>query len=260
MKTSVIIFISILAAAMQSRAQQVFQDEIYLNNGSVLRGAITEQYADSLVKIQISGGSVLVVKVPDINHITYSVETDHGAIADANDAFAGQRQKGYFNSSSIGFMPGNNYTDYYFYYPANKTSIGFTIQTINGYRFNPHFTAGAGIGLDIIEFPMGQLFADGRWEILNRRATPFVFADGGYGIPLTKGQSDVNGKTTYRGGITAGAGIGIRINFRNEGAFIVEAGYKLDQRTEEMNYELWEINQTYKYQYNRLAIRFGVTF
>ncbi|MBK9733234.1 MAG: hypothetical protein IPO83_18435 [Chitinophagaceae bacterium] len=259
-KTGFVLMV-LMAVITRSSAQSDLQDVVYLKDGSILRGNIVAQFLDSLVKIEISGGSVFAVKMEQLQYIEYKVKPPKSEVPVTVDTPFERKEHGYFNITDIGVLPGTNYT-YDYYYGSNyaTTSIGFTIQTIHGYRFNPHFLAGAGLAIDIIQYPMGQLFADGRWEILNRKATPFVFIDAGYGIPLNKDQDDANGQVYYSGGFTAGGGVGMRVNFHNEGAFVMEVGYKMEKRSEHIVYEIWGTDQTNSYTYNRLAIRFGLAF
>lgn len=258
---SILLLVLIFSVYRCVWAQAPTQDVLYLKDGSILRGSIVGQYPDSLVKLQMDGGSIFAIKTKLIDNIEHHVMPYQPDPSPVSDLPGQNRNIGYFNITAMGVLPGSNYY-YDYYYGSQKpgASVGFTIQTIHGYRFNNHLLAGAGLAIDIIQNPMGQLFADGRYEILNRKTTPFVFLDCGYGIPLSKGYQDANSEVTYRGGITAGGGAGMRINFRNEGAFILEAGYKMEKASEQIKYEAWGTDETNNYTYSRLAIRVGLAF
>lgn len=258
---SILIILLLLSVYQLSLAQALSEDVLYLKDGSILRGNIVEQYRDSLVKLQMNGGSIFAISTKLIGNIEYNAKPYQPDLPPGTDMPDSNKNSGYFNITAMGVLPGSNYYyDYYYGNPQSGTSVGFTIQTIHGYRFNKHLLAGAGLAIDIIQYPMGQLFADGRYEILDRKTTPFVFIDCGYGIPLSKGHQDANSEVTYSGGITAGGGAGMRINFRNEGAFILEAGYKMEKASENIKYETWGTDQTNNYTYSRLAIRVGLAF
>lgn len=260
-KSSCLVCVMLLGGINIALAQSGVQDIIYLKDGSMFRGIIKEQYPDSLVKIEIAGGNVIAIDAAELDYIDYKVKNTARLSAPVQkEAAPVRKDHGYFNATEMGVLPGVKYNyDYYYGSQYAETSVGFTVQTIHGYRFNPHLLAGAGLAIDIIQQPMGQLFADVRWEILKRKATPFVFGDAGYGIPLSKGINDDNTQTTNKGGITAGAGVGMRINFRDEGAFLMEVGFKMDKRSEHIVSDWWG-DKTNKYTYNRLAIRFGLAF
>lgn len=51
-------------------AQQIREDVVYLKDGSIVRGIIIEQIPDESLKIQIQGGSVMVLKMADVLKIT----------------------------------------------------------------------------------------------------------------------------------------------------------------------------------------------
>ena len=51
-------------------AQSIEEDVIYLHDGSIIRGHITEQIIGDKVKIEILGGSLFVFKVEEIEKIT----------------------------------------------------------------------------------------------------------------------------------------------------------------------------------------------
>lgn len=257
-KRTLVVVLILMANISLLSAQTGLQDIVYLKDGSILRGTIIAQYPDSIVKIEIAGGSVFAVGMKQLDHIEYKVRAVKPEIPVTSDTPAIRKQKGYFNVTAMGVLPGSNLNYGYYYGPS--TSVGFTVQSIHGYRFNPHFLTGAGLAIDFIQYPMGQLFADGRWEILSRKTTPFIFVDAGYGIPLAGESSDPSVQITYKGGVTAGAGAGMRVNFRNEGAFIMEVGYKMIKRSEEYDYDVWGTDKTTKYTYNRLAIRVGLAF
>lgn len=251
-------FIPALVGFHASLAQSSWQDVIYLKDGSVFRGTIREQYPDSLVKVQITGGNIIAVTAKDLLRIDYSVKSDVPVkIKEPKDTSTLVQDHGYFNITETGVIAGSN-TGYGYYYQPSP--VGFTIQTINGYRFNPHFTLGAGLGIDIIDQPMVQLFGDARWEILKRKATPFLYLDAGHGFSLTPDYGDDYNQTSYKGGFTWGMGVGMRFNFRHEGAFLISAGYKMDKRTEHTSGDWPPYETTNEYTYNRLAMKVGLAF
>lgn len=62
-------------------------------------------------------------------------------------------------------------------------SIGFA--TTHGYQFNPHIFVGAGIGVDYNydkEKYYVPVYGNFRWNIITRRATPFIELRSGYGF------------------------------------------------------------------------------
>jgi hypothetical protein len=65
-----VVNIVFFAAATSLRAQQDLQDVVYLKNGSVIRGLITQQIPNKTLTIQTTDGNVFVWAVDDIEKIT----------------------------------------------------------------------------------------------------------------------------------------------------------------------------------------------
>lgn len=243
----------ILVNSVPSKAQTNLQDVIYMKDGSIYRGVIREQGLN-IVKIQITGGSVFVLTRPDIDTILLQAKVSF------NGATFRQKSFGYFNITEIG-VPVGTMQDYSYWYSNNsKIAGGFTAQTIHGYRFYSHFLGGTGVALDLIQHPMVQLFADARYEMLKGRATPFVYADLGYNFDVTSDLDDGYMKTTYSGGVTWGAGGGMRFNFENVGAFLFDVGYKLVERQEHITYVDDNSDIITQYSLQRIVIRIGLAF
>ena len=249
-------FAFLIAMTGLTHAQTTFQDVVHLKNGTVYRGKIMEQHADSTLKIEIAGGSVIAVSPAELSAIEFKVPYDPQILASASVGTTEEKpDHGYFNVTNIGLMPGTSYGYY-----TTSSSVGFTIETINGYRWNPWFLTGAGLGLDIIQVPMVQLFGDARYEILKKRATPFVYLDAGYGIPIAQANEDAYYNISYKGGFAWGTGVGMRFNFRNEGAFLISAGYKSEKRTETTSYQYDDSEIVSELSFKRLAIKVGLSF
>ncbi len=64
MKKLILLLVAILSAQLTSA--QSMRDVVYLKSGSVIKGIITEQYPDSLIKIKISDGSIMAYKTSEI--------------------------------------------------------------------------------------------------------------------------------------------------------------------------------------------------
>jgi hypothetical protein len=82
------------------------------------------------------------------------------------------------------------------------------MQTITGYRINPHLAVGGGIGLerftgqplyDTVKANLSLLpvFADFRYTILNRKVSPVIAVGAGYKALLNVPSTDVTHRTVY---------------------------------------------------------------
>jgi hypothetical protein len=114
-----------------------------------------------------------------------------------------RKEKGYYFVMQASFLFGNKqetdmtsyYPSYYpynpssyiaplpsFYSPYTRTTMAvspsFTIT--NGYMFNKHWAAGAGVGFEIFDHNYFPLFAELRYTLWDNKISPFVVIKGGY--------------------------------------------------------------------------------
>jgi hypothetical protein len=112
--------------------------------------------------------------------------------------FEDRKEKGYYSIMQVSLMMGNqqNTTRNIGYYPypsfhltAPFPSIPYTetrlvaapsITLTNGYMFNEHWAAGAGVGFEIFNHHLFPLFAELRYTLWDSRISPFVTMKGGY--------------------------------------------------------------------------------
>jgi len=252
-------FVSLFLQVNTLSAQNAYEDVVYLKDGSMFRGSIKEQIPDSIVRIEIVGANVITITSKQLDHIEYGKGGAARISFQSTDSIQETKKHGYFNITEFGLMPGANYSyDYYGY--NNQSSIGITIHSINGYRFNPNLLIGGGVGLNIIQQAMMELYADARWEVLKRKATPYAYADAGYGFTLSQPQEDIYSSISFKGGFTWGTGIGMRFNFHHDGAFLVSAGYKMMKRSEHVTTEWTPYETDREYTYNRVTMMVGLAF
>ncbi len=252
-------FVSPLLPLKTVSAQNVYEDVMYLKDGSMFRGSIKEQIPDSMVKIEIVGGNLITITSKQLDHIEYGKAGASRKPFQSADTIQEAKKQGYFNITEFGLMPGTNYSyDYYGY--NNQSPVGINIHSINGYRFNPHLLIGGGVGLNLIQQAMMELYADARWEVLNRKATPYAYADAGYGFALTQKQEDIYSSISFKGGFSWSTGIGMRFNFHRDGAFLVSAGYKMMKRSEHVTSDWTPYETDREYTYNRVTMMVGLAF
>ncbi len=66
----ILTIVCLLVLVSNTPAQQQFQEDVvYLKNGSIIRGVIIHQVPDEPLKIQIKGGSIMVIQMTDILRI-----------------------------------------------------------------------------------------------------------------------------------------------------------------------------------------------
>jgi hypothetical protein len=235
-------------------SQDHLQDVVFTHNGSIYRGIIKEKNTEE-IKIEITGGTVFVLSKQSID----SVRTENQVIADG--FIFRQKAFGYFSITQTGIAIGQASTDnYYWYAPAEKLNSGFTAQTIHGIRFYSHYLAGAGIGIDLMQHAMLQSFIDLRYEVMKGIVTPFAFADAGYNFDLSKTQDYGYQVTRFSGGPMWAAGAGMRFNFKNAGAFLIDAGFRYTRREEDTVFPDYGSSTKTLYNLRRAVICMGLAF
>jgi len=220
-------------------AQNNMEDVIYLKNGSVYRGMIIEQVPGVNYKVQIAGGSVFTVTVPEVEKITKE-QRYHSPVAaapradydmpfmppfmrhmrDTSTAPYYLRKRRFF--SQIEFRPGLN-------------NVG--LRFVHGYKFGRFGFVGIGFGVDAVSFSKTMSTGSGIFdntqpnnglylplyvhysgEILRRRITPYYYLEAGYAAHPNNPFAENKGVRSYGGPIGA-AGFGVKFYSRKRASF-----------------------------------------
>lgn len=119
------------------------------------------------------------------------------------------RNKGFFNITRFSYISVNE-AKLETFSPSNgvvvtelplDNSSAFSLQTINGYFFNPYFSAGIGVGLDGYRNPNFNtlpLFLDLRAYFIDAKASPYLYMD--YGV-LAKIEGGKNNGSIFNIGV-----------------------------------------------------------
>ena len=159
--------IAFLFVTIFSFAQSNLQDVVYLKNGSIIRGVITELSPNQPVKIETADRNVFVFQWEEIERITKEPSPNQRSVTASRNSTGLQR--GYKGIAELGSMAGDG--------------VGAKVLIINGYQFNPHFSLGIGTGLMVYEGWVGiPLFADFRVNFIDKRVSPYFSAGIGYNI------------------------------------------------------------------------------
>ena len=99
--------------------------------------------------------------------------------------FDKRKEKGYYSNMQISLLLGNSpysmyASNYSYLYTSTKMSLAPSFTITNGYMFNNHWTAGAGVGFEIFDHNLFPLFAEVRYTLWDSKISPFVTMKGGY--------------------------------------------------------------------------------
>ena len=129
-----------------------------------------------------------------------------------NIRFGNRKTKGYFNTTQIQLLMGNQlvnqpvysypyyppyqyfldyapvasnlvydyYYPYYFNITRTELQISPSVTMTNGYMFNERWAAGIGVGFEIFDRNMVPVFADIRYTLWDNKVSPYFAMKGGY--------------------------------------------------------------------------------
>ncbi|MEZ4773504.1 MAG: hypothetical protein R3D00_10010 [Bacteroidia bacterium] len=251
-----------LPATLQA---QSYEDVLYLKNGWVLRGTLIGSANDSLVRIETRDQNLFVFPHAEVLRAEQKVwvakRTSRPVPAYRTTKEINYRDKGYFLLAQIGTLAGSVST------VNNENPNVFNPHIINGYRFNHFVSAGAGVGINLLDRGAYMpVFLDVRGDLLKQKMTPHYYTNVGYAIPLYA-REDVVGwwgepiMTDFnaKGGILMDGGAGVKIYTPSGFAWLLTGGYRFQQVEE--SYKTWgDVLISEKYTIRRISLQVGVMF
>jgi len=235
------LFISFILHPSISQCQQ--PDILQLKNGSILYGTILENKVGEYIRIEVVGKNQLVFPYNEIDKISRE---------ETPVLFAPVAKSPIDITTTLNFYGGSN------------NSAGFQIKA--SYNLPFRLSVGMGTGIDMVHYQVLPISADVSYVILNSSLSPFIYGRTGFSFPLSKAQSDAWINPEYKGGILAGAGVGIRKSFSNHNAFLFSIGYRYQKLRKITEYYPW-YGDTQAVQFderidhlNRINISIGFQF
>jgi hypothetical protein len=226
-----ILLFAVLFFFHTAKAQTNYEDVLYLKNGSIIHGIIIEQVPNESLKIQTKDRNVFVYRMDEVLKISKE-EIDTPKNRREPMTKNNIKKKGYLNITEISL--GRNVLDNGSReaISGNQNAEGMPsvgVQTVNGYLFNPWFSAGFGIGLHSYDnLGFVPLFFDARYYFLDDLATPFLAVDAGYSFTIQEVYG-LDDNIKYFGGTYLNPAAGIKFNTRKSKALAFSIGYRLQQ-------------------------------
>ena len=169
----------ILFLGQKAKAQDI-EDVIYMKDGGIMRGIILEKSPGKGIKIQIGYRKTVFIKQEEIEKISREKVDEGATVLSAEPVKKG----GYVSQFDIGLDKGRTH--------PNLDRLH--INLINGYRFNEHFSLGAGLGLRFYTVPRDiliPLFVCAKYTVLNRRISPFLMLAAGYSFDSSNQDEEI---------------------------------------------------------------------
>ncbi len=253
-KQALFILIFAILSWADVSAQQILEDVVYLNNGSIIRGKIINNENDTL-KIETCGRNLLVFKSTEIQNKTQEIK--RVSKQEFIEGFVPIDQKGIYSYSTLGFLIGKS---------TASSPETFSAQTSVGYNFNNYIGLGLGIGIEKLQTEIIPVFVSFKSNLAERANAPFFSCHIGYSFPLSKEKksSDAynNYDYQYQGGINAGFDLGILTYKSQNRAFTITAGYRYQLVKETYTTYYWSQNsiENNTYEFNKISVKIGFMF
>ena len=209
--------------------------------------------------------------------------------------FDNRKEKGFYNIMQVSLIMGNSqftnratyYTpyntsssvspapSYYYPYIHNNLTIAPSFTISNGYMFNEHWAAGAGVGFEVFNHNLFPLFAELRYTIWDNKISPFVVIKGGYSFSSFKAKhyDDLyldwspyyvnDAEIRHYGGLMLHPEIGVKVPLNENSDLLFTAAYRY-QKTKSVarkdydagQFDEWEHNE----DMNRLSFGVAIMF
>jgi hypothetical protein len=163
------------------------------------------------------------------------------------------------------------------YYPYTRTAMAvapsFTIT--NGYMFNKHWVAGAGVGFEIFDHNFFPLFAELRYTLWDNKISPFVVVKGGYSFCSFESRhyDDLylnwypyyitDASLRYYGGVMVHPEIGVKVPLSENSDLLFTVAYRYQKSKsvarvdyDDGQFDEWEHNE----KLNRLSFGIAIMF
>lgn len=227
-------------------------DVVHLNNGSVIRGTISEYIVKDHVRIKTEEGKYYEYPDSEVKKVSFD---------GAKLAFS-LKEKGYYNVTSLGVLLGIN--------QWGDIAAQPSLQVVQGFHFKGRMNVGIGTGLELVRYqPSLPLFGEFRYHLKKDRFSPYVAANAGYGFILGNSRNYYfGGEYKSKGGILGGMHVGIRNFARRDLGWNFSVGYRFQQMREAYSYAIQNpltdvismVPVTERTSMHRFEMRFGIVF
>lgn len=175
-----------------------------------------------------------------------------------------------YSSSSSFYAPVYSYP-----YTHTRMTVAPSFTITNGYMFNEHWAAGAGVGFEIFDHNLFPLFAELRYTLWDSKISPALTMKGGYAFGNFKAKHyddlylnwspyHVNDASLrHYGGIMLHPEIGVKVPLNENSDLMFTAAYR-HQKTKSVARKEYDSNQfdewEHKEDLNRISFGVAIMF
>ncbi len=244
MKRILIILTATIVLSFCANAQQG-KDVLFLKNGSVIYGSLTE-IKDGRYTIATTGGLIFTYTTDEVEKFIIGGESKPGKVQINNLNGIG------FGIES-GFLIGSS---------NHNFPLLFSINPMLTFTFADRNTIGFVSGLEAYDKLYLPLLFEYRYNIMNTNVSPFIYARGGGLLSL----SDDDEYEDYKGGWTLGVGTGFRWPIAGFESYIklgFRYGFTVHKQNSYYDYidgETFPADFTYQANFYRFEMKWGFKF
>jgi hypothetical protein len=216
---------------------------------------------------------------------------------ETHSSFNNRKEKGFYNIMQISLLFGSrqltDWTSYnmpygqypsenivpvpVYYHPSSRAilAVAPSFTLTNGYMFNEHWAAGAGVGFEIFDYNLFPLFAEVRYTLWDNKISPFMVVKGGYSFGGFKAKhydelyldwspyyiNDT--RLRHNGGIMIHPEIGVKVPLSENSDLLFTAAYRY-QKTKSVARKEYGNSQFDEWEHtediNRLSFGLAIMF
>ena len=222
------------------------EDVVYLSGGSIIRGMAQTDSTRGTIRIVNHTGDTWVFNLSEVDSMTRERPFEYKALLFNQDGFE-------FNINAEFLIRSRN--------NAIGNAVIPGIDMVFGYRINPYFSAGAGMGMQFYETMEIPFSLSVRARASIRALSPLAMVKAGYTMPAEKRPDDWNYQYTSYGGFNGSVGMGIERIINENASFLLTFSYHYQA----LNYKLtplgtWVQERERKEIYSRFRLTLGYLF
>jgi hypothetical protein len=231
--------------------------KIFLKNGSIVKGKITESESSETIHIQ-SSGNLWVFPLKEIEKIDYSMEKPKKEEPEVKSDFS--------NHTQIGILKGNS---------DNSQVAPFILHSSLNYKVDNKIQIGLGSGVEFLKETHLPVFANIEYQFRDAWFSPYLFFKAGYTFPIEDSRTlyyDIipyyvfsssiwpgnyygNNELNAKGGVLLNPGFGFINRFSYNFGMSFSVGYRFSR----LHYS-GENDYRLDVDYNRLSVTLGFIF
>ena len=263
MKNKLLFLLILQLYSMYLFSQKNPPDKVFLKNGSIITGQISEVKPREYVKINTFCGNLWVFTtneiekieidnyiLEDLGNLNYVAE-NHLKVKSIYNMTDTLPKNVFFNETSSGLLVGSR---------SNDEIAPFSLLFINGIMIKEKISVGLGTGIEFYSVNHIPVALDLKYFAGKSKIQPYLGVMGGYSFPTDKNSDEYGYEMKAKGGFLINPQIGIKVPTSGVTSLVFSIGYRHQNLHYDLN-ELWnDSSEEIIEYYNRVSFRIGLLF